>query len=76
MILNREGIRRRDDQLPERITGEAIPSGSTAGRALTTEMYDVMLDEYYSVRGWDADGVVKEETALRLDLMARSEVTR
>ncbi len=68
MILNREGIRRRDDLLPERITTEAIPSGPTKGRILTAEMYDVMLKDYYGLRGWDADGVVTEETKTRLGL--------
>jgi aldehyde:ferredoxin oxidoreductase len=76
MILNREGIRRRDDQLPQRITGETIPSGATRGRALTAEMYAAMLDEYYQLRGWGADGVVRDETAFRLGLRAPSDLTR
>ncbi len=62
VILNREGIRRKDDLLPERITKECIPSGPTKGRILTEEMYDVMLKDYYALRGWDSDGVVTEET--------------
>ena len=53
LILNREGIRRKDDLMPERITQEAIPSGPTQGRTLSEESYDVMLDEYYAARGWD-----------------------
>jgi len=68
LILNREGIRRKDDLLPERITKEAIPSGPTQGRILTGEMYDVMLDEYYDVRGWDEDGVPTLETIRKLGL--------
>jgi len=68
MILNREGIRRKDDLLPERITKEAIPSGPTQGRILTGEMYAIMLDEYYEVRGWDEDGVPKPETIRKLGL--------
>lgn len=68
LILTREGIRREDDQLPERITQEAIPSGPTKGRILTKEMYQVMLDEYYQVRGWDKDGVPTPETIRRLGL--------
>ena len=68
MILNREGIRRKDDLLPDRITKEMIPSGPTKGRILTAEMYDVMLDDYYGLRGWDADGVVTEQTRQRLGL--------
>ncbi len=31
-------------------------------------MYAVMLDEYYAARGWDADGVVTEQTKARLGL--------
>ena len=63
VILNREGIRRADDLLPDRITKEQIPDGPTKGRILTEEMYAEMLAEYYTARGWDADGVVMPETA-------------
>jgi aldehyde:ferredoxin oxidoreductase len=70
MILNREGIRRADDMLPERIFKEAIPSGPCEGRTLTREQYDIMLDEYYQARGWDSDGVVTPETRERLGLTA------
>lgn len=68
LILNREGIGRKDDLLPERITKEVIPSGPTRGRILTEEMYAVMLDEYYAARGWDEDGVPKPETIRALGL--------
>ena len=68
MILNREGVRRADDMLPERIFKEAIPSGPCKGRTLTHEQYDIMLDEYYQARGWDSDGVVTPETIERLGL--------
>jgi aldehyde:ferredoxin oxidoreductase len=70
IILNREGIRRKDDLLPERITKEALPDGPTKGRILTGEMYDVMLNEYYGLRGWDSDGVVTEETREKWGLNA------
>ncbi|MCP4374896.1 MAG: aldehyde ferredoxin oxidoreductase family protein, partial [bacterium] len=68
MILNREGVRRADDMLPERIFKEAIPSGPCKGRSLTQEQYDTMLDEYYHARGWDSDGIVTPETRERLGL--------
>ena len=68
IILNREGIRRADDLLPERIMREKIPDGPTKGRVLSPERYAVMLDEYYAARGWDADGVVTGETRRRLGL--------
>jgi aldehyde:ferredoxin oxidoreductase len=31
-------------------------------------MYATMLDEYYQVRGWDADGVPTADTLRRLGL--------
>ena len=68
LILSREGIRRKDDLLPERITKEALPSGPTKGRILTEEMYAAMLDEYYAARGWDEDGVPTSETVRKLGL--------
>jgi len=68
MILNREGIRRKDDMMPERIMKEAVPSGPIKGRVLTEEMYNEMLDEYYRERGWDEDGVPTQETINELGL--------
>jgi aldehyde:ferredoxin oxidoreductase len=68
VILNREGVRRGDDLLPERFSNEKIPSGPTRGRILTRDMYAVMLDEYYRLRGWDDDGVPTEDTLRRLGL--------
>jgi aldehyde:ferredoxin oxidoreductase len=69
VILNREGVRRADDYPPERFAQEAVPSGPAKGHVLTRQMYDVMLDEYYALRGWDADGVPTDErlSALGLD---------
>jgi aldehyde:ferredoxin oxidoreductase len=68
MILSREGIRRKDDMMPERIFKEAVPSGPIKGKYLTEEMYGEMLDEYYNERGWDGDGVPLEDTLDRLGL--------
>jgi aldehyde:ferredoxin oxidoreductase len=68
LILNREGIRRKDDNLPRRIMEEPLPEGMAKGRVITREMYDEMLDEYYEVRGWDADGVPREETLAKLEI--------
>ncbi len=68
LILNREGVHRREDQLPERIVKESIPSGPIEGRTLTEGMYNQMLDEYYRDRGWDSDGVPTAETVARLGI--------
>ena len=68
LILNREGITREDDLLPRRIMEEPLPGGMAKGRVITATMYDGMLDEYYQVRGWDSDGVPKQETLLALSI--------
>ena len=68
LILNREGITRKDDLLPRRIMEEPLPEGMAKGRVITAAMYDGMLDEYYQVRGWDSDGVPKQETLSALSI--------
>jgi aldehyde:ferredoxin oxidoreductase len=52
----REGLTRRDDQLPKRLM-EPLPDGQFAGKPFTQEMLDSMLDNYYELRGWDKNGI-------------------
>ena len=66
LILNREGLRRQGDYLPRRVMEERLPEGPAKGSVLTKEMYDIMLDEYYLLRGWDSDGVPTGETLEKL----------
>jgi aldehyde:ferredoxin oxidoreductase len=68
IILNREGITRKDDGIPHRIMKDPVKTGPSRGHVVTREMYNAMLDEYYEARGWDEDGVVKEETLKDLGL--------
>lgn len=68
LILNRNGITRKDDLLPERTMTEPLPDGPAKGRFITQEMYDEMLDEYYRLRGWDDEGVPTEEAVSNLYL--------
>jgi aldehyde:ferredoxin oxidoreductase len=53
----REGVRRRDDVLPWKVMREPIPDGPSAGMFCPPEELDAMLDDYYALRGWNADGV-------------------
>ena len=48
----REGLTRKDDTLPKRLM-EPLPDGTFAGKPITQEMLDTMLDNYYELRGWD-----------------------
>ena len=57
-LLNlREGLRREDDRLPERILSVPHPDGVAAGKAVGAKAFREALDEYYRLRGWDAAGV-------------------
>ncbi|NPV86983.1 MAG: aldehyde ferredoxin oxidoreductase family protein [Anaerolineae bacterium] len=67
MILKREGVDRRLDTLPPRMR-EPVPNGPAAGHAVTQEILDAMLDEYYQLRGWDANGLPTAETLKKFDL--------
>ena len=53
----REGVRRADDTLPWRVMHEPIPEGPSAGMHCPPAELAEMLDVYYGLRGWDADGV-------------------
>jgi len=63
----REGIRRKDDTLPERFTKEPMPNGPARGQVVNLER---MLDEYYQLRNWDLEtGIPKRETFERLGML-------
>jgi aldehyde:ferredoxin oxidoreductase len=63
--LVREGVRRSHDRLPKRFLEEPLRSGPAKGHVIEL---DVMLDEYYDVRGWTRDGVPRRSALLRLGL--------
>ena len=50
----REGLTRGLDTLPKRFFNEPLKEGPNRGRIVEL---DQLMDEYYSVRGWDRDGV-------------------
>ena len=64
----REGIRRKDDDLPHRVKHEPIAEGPSAGSYCPPEQLAGMLDEYYDLRGWTRDGVPTEARLRALDL--------
>jgi aldehyde:ferredoxin oxidoreductase len=53
----REGLTRKDDYLPYRITHDPISNGISKGSYVKEEELQHMLDEYYEVRGWSKDGI-------------------
>lgn len=70
LILIREGITRKDDDLPLRIKEESLPDGFAKGHRITQEMFNEMLNEYYDVRGWDKEGKPTIEKLKELDLFS------
>jgi aldehyde:ferredoxin oxidoreductase len=61
MFNVREGVRRAADVLPWRVMHEPIPDGPSAGMYCPPDELSEMLDEYYRLRGWSADGVPTPE---------------
>ncbi|HID60839.1 MAG TPA: aldehyde ferredoxin oxidoreductase, partial [Hadesarchaea archaeon] len=53
VIAVRDGVSRKDDILPQRIVEGASPNLRSR---IGGENFDGMLDEYYSLRGWDENG--------------------
>ncbi|WBW99510.1 aldehyde ferredoxin oxidoreductase family protein [Oceanirhabdus sp. W0125-5] len=61
----RAGIDKSQDTLPKRLLKTPIPEGPSKGNV---HRLDVLLPEYYSVRGWDENGIPTEETLRELGL--------
>lgn len=64
----REGVDRKDDMLAPRTMEEPQPIGPAKGKKVSKEMLEEMLDEYYSLRGWDKRGIPKRSTLEALGL--------
>jgi aldehyde:ferredoxin oxidoreductase len=66
MFNVRLGIRRKDDQLPHRLTDHPAPAGPSKGQIVELNQ---MLNDYYKERGWNIDtGIPHRETLLALGL--------
>lgn len=56
------------DYPPERFISEPVPTGATAGSVISREKLDLLLDDYYALRGWDTNGLPTATTLRRLGL--------
>lgn len=68
LISIREGLSRKDDTLPARLLEEPLPAGAAKGHLVSREELDIMLDEYYELRGWDKKGIPTEKKLKELEL--------
>lgn len=62
----KRGFGRKDDTLPDRLLTEPLKEGAPAGQV--SRIHE-MLDEYYALRGWDAEGIPKKEKLRELGLV-------
>ncbi|NIM65355.1 MAG: aldehyde:ferredoxin oxidoreductase [Candidatus Latescibacteria bacterium] len=65
-IINREGVRRPDDTLPNRYFEDPLPHGVAKGHRIEKDKFLEMLDKYYQLRHWDEEGVVPKERIAEL----------
>jgi aldehyde:ferredoxin oxidoreductase len=67
MFNVREGFRRVDDRLPDRLVTEPlVDAGARTGDFVRQP--EVIVDEYYGAMGYDADGIPLPETLARLGI--------
>jgi len=65
------GFTRRDDYPPKRYWEEPVKSGPYQGEHIDHETWERMLDEYYSLHGWDAESGLQTRDSLEaVDLKA------
>ncbi|MDH5703157.1 MAG: aldehyde ferredoxin oxidoreductase family protein [Aigarchaeota archaeon] len=71
----REGMTRKDDNLPPRVMKLPIPEGVAKGSLVTQEDLDILLDDYYETRGWTPQGVPKKKKLEELGLEEYAGIT-
>ncbi len=67
LFNTREGLDRQQDILPARNLNQPLPAGPAKGQVVDL---DPMLDEYYTLVGWNANGVPTEQQLSKLGLAA------
>jgi aldehyde:ferredoxin oxidoreductase len=69
LINIREGFSRKDDTLPWKIMNQPIhDDGPSKGAVVTQEELDLLLDDYYSARGWTVEGFPSKIVLQKLGL--------
>jgi aldehyde:ferredoxin oxidoreductase len=69
IINNRLGVSRKDDDLPQRLKTFPRPTGGSKGKLPDME---IILNDYYRLRGWNEKGQPNQETKTRLELTSFS----
>jgi aldehyde:ferredoxin oxidoreductase len=64
----REGLDRKDDQLPKKFYQPLEGTGPTSGIALEITEFEAALDTYYKLNGWTSNGIPTRKKLTELDL--------
>ena len=67
MFNVREGISAADDVLPKRFMEEAAPKGDPKGILIKDRDFEAAKKEYYSLRGWNSNGIPTTEKLRELE---------
>ena len=62
-------LTRDDDTLPKRYFDDPMPARKTKGHHVDRQQFQVMLDDYYTERGWDDQGRVPVDRQQAIDAM-------
>jgi len=65
----REGLKPGDDKLPSRLFNDSFTQGPVKNILLTKEGFEKSLKEYYTIRGWNLQGIPTREKLKELDLL-------
>ncbi len=77
LINIREGLTRKDDTLPWKVMHMPITDNSPVkGAVVTQDELDLMLDDYYTARGWSLNGVPTKEKLRQLGLSEFSDIIK
>jgi aldehyde:ferredoxin oxidoreductase len=77
LINIREGLGRKDDTLPWKVMNVPIPDeGPVKGAVVTQKELDLLLDDYYSSRGWTMEGVPTVATLEDLDMEGLAKIVK
>jgi aldehyde:ferredoxin oxidoreductase len=64
----REGFRRRDDRLPQRMLSEPLHTRGAPGEGQMIRNLEGFLNRYYEIRGWTREGIPSRQKLKQLGL--------
>jgi aldehyde:ferredoxin oxidoreductase len=76
LINLREGLTRNDDTLPWKVMNQPIQDdGPVKGSVVTQEELDLLIDDYYTARGWTVDGAPTKHKLKELSMEEHKNLT-